>query len=163
MPPRSITLWVDADACPGVIKDILFRAAERTRLPLVLVANQLLRHPPSPYIRAVQVPHGFDVADNYIADQAQTGDLVITADIPLASAVIDRGALALNPRGELYSKENIREALDMRNFMDTLRSSGVQTGGPAAFGQADRQNFAKQLDKLLARLPRSSAPDTPPP
>lgn len=151
-PNRQAHLWVDADACPGVIKDILYRAAERTRLPLVLVANQLLRHPPSPYIRAVQVPKGFDVADNYIVDQTQAGDLVVTADIPLAAAVIDQGALALNPRGELYSQANIREALDLRNFMDGLRSAGVETGGPAAFGPADRQNFANQLDRLLARL-----------
>ncbi|MDY0011441.1 MAG: YaiI/YqxD family protein [Rhodocyclaceae bacterium] len=149
---RQTHLWVDADACPGVIKDILYRAAERTRLPLVLVANQQLRHPPSPYIRAVQVPKGFDVADNYIVGQTQAGDLVVTADIPLAAAVIDKGALALNPRGELYSQANIREALDLRNFMDGLRSAGVETGGPTAFGPADRQNFANQLDRLLTRL-----------
>ena len=154
MDPRRPHLWVDADACPGVIKDILYRAAERARLPLVLVANQLLRHPPSPWIRAVQVAKGFDVADNYIVDQVQPGDVVVTADIPLAAAVIDKHALALNPRGELYSRENIREALDMRNFMDSLRSSGVETGGPAAFNQGARQNFANQLDRLLARLPR---------
>ena len=154
MTTRQPHIWVDADACPGVVKDILYRAAERTRLPLVLVANQLLRHPPSPYIRAVQVAHGFDVADNYIAEQVEAGDLVVTADIPLAAAVIAKHALALNPRGELYTKENVREALDMRNFMDGLRSSGVQTGGPAAYSQADRQNFANQLDRLLARLPR---------
>jgi len=151
---RQPHLWVDADACPAVIKDILYRAAERTRRPLVLVANQLLRHPPSPWIRAVQVAHGFDVADNYIAEQVAAGDLVVTADIPLAAAVIARQALALNPRGELYTKENVREALDMRNFMDSLRSSGVQTGGPAVFSQADRQSFANQLDRLLARMPR---------
>lgn len=154
MESRRPHLWIDADACPGVIKDILYRAAERARLPLVLVANQLLRHPPSPWIRAVQVAKGFDVADNYIVDQVQSGDVVVTADIPLAAAVIEKHALALNPRGELYSRENIREALDMRNFMDSLRSSGVETGGPAAFNQGDRQNFANQLDRLLARLPR---------
>lgn len=151
---RQPHLWIDADACPGVIKDILYRAAERVRLPLVLVANQLLRHPPSPWIRAVQVGQGFDVADKYIAEQVQAGDLVVTADIPLAAEVIERQALAINPRGELYSRENIREALDMRNFMDGLRSAGVQTGGPAAFSQADRQAFANQLDRLLARMPR---------
>ena len=156
MTARQPHLWVDADACPGVVKDILFRAAERTRLPLVLVANQLLRHPPSPYIHAVQVAHGFDVADNYIVELVQAGDLVVTADIPLAAAVIDKHAVALKPRGELYTKENIREALDMRNFMDGLRSSGVQTGGPAAFSQGDRQNFANQLDRLLARVPRKT-------
>lgn len=144
-------IWVDADACPGVIKEILYRVAQRTRLPLTLVANQWLKTPPYPSIRAVQVPKGFDVADNYIAEQAVAGDLVITADIPLAAAAIDKGALALNPRGELYSKENIRQALDMRNFMDTLRSSGVETGGPPAFSQADRQAFANQLDRLLAK------------
>lgn len=154
MNPRQPHLWIDADACPGVVKDILFRAAERVRLPLVLVANQLLRHPPSPWIRAVQVGQGFDVADKYIAGQVQAGDLVVTADIPLAAEVIERQALAINPRGELYSRENIREALDMRNFMDSLRSAGVQTGGPAAFSQADRQAFANQLDRLLARMPR---------
>ena len=147
-------IWVDADACPGVIKDILYRAAERLQLPLVLVANQFLRTPPSPWIRAVQVPKGFDVADNHIAAQLQAGDLVITADIPLAAAVIDKAGHALNPRGEFYSRDNIREALDMRNFMDTLRSSGVETGGPPPFSQADRQAFASQLDRFLARLPR---------
>ena len=145
-------IWVDADACPGVIKEILFRAAERRQIALVLVANQLIRHPPSKWIRAVQVEKGFDVADNHIVDSANSGDLVITADIPLAAAVIDKGAHALNPRGEFYSKENIRQLLDMRNFMDTLRSSGVETGGPSAFNQGDRQNFANQLDRLLAKL-----------
>lgn len=144
-------IWVDADACPGVIKDILYRAAERLQLPLTLVANQYLRTPPSPFIKTIQVPKGFDVADNYIAAQVQANDLVITADIPLAAAVIDKAGLALNPRGEFYSRENIREALDMRNFMDTLRSSGVETGGPAAFSAADRQAFANRLDGLLAR------------
>ena len=147
-------IWVDADACPGVIKEILFRAVERKQIPLTLVANQLIRHPHSQWIRAVQVPKGFDVADNHIVDSAQAGDLVITADIPLAAAIIEKGAHALNPRGELYSPENIRQLLDMRNFMDTLRSSGVETGGPSAFGQADRQNFANQLDRLLVKARR---------
>src|SRR4030095_10534196 len=119
-------IWVDADACPGVIKEILFRAAERNQLPLVLVANVLIRHPPSLWISAVQVPKGFDVADNHIVDSVSVGDLVITADIPLAAQVIEKQAHALNPRGEFYSKENIRQVLDMRNFMDTLRSSGVE-------------------------------------
>ena len=156
-------IWVDADACPGVIKEILYRVAERTRLPVTLVANQWLKTPPYPSLRAVQVGKGFDVADNHIADQAQPGDLVITADIPLAAAVIDKGALALNPRGELYSKENIRQTLDMRNFMDVLRSSGVETGGPPAFSQADRQAFANQLDRLLAARARKrqAGPDIP--
>jgi len=144
-------IWVDADACPAVIKEILFRVAERTRLPLTLVANQWLKTPPYPSIKAVQVPKGFDVADNYIVDQATAGDLVITADIPLAAAAIAKGALALNPRGELYSRENIQQTLDMRNFMETLRNSGVETGGPPAFSQSDRQAFANQLDRLLAK------------
>ncbi len=144
-------IWVDADACPVVIKEILYRVAERTKLPLTLVANQWLKTPPYPTIRAIQVPKGFDVADNYIVDQAVAGDLVITADIPLAAGAIEKGALALNPRGELYTKENIKQTLDMRNFMETLRNSGVETGGPPAFNQADRQNFANQLDRLLAK------------
>jgi len=136
-----MTIWVDADACPAVIKEILFRAAGRTGTATVLVANQLLRVPPSPHIRAVQVPAGFDVADNHIAQQAQPGDIVVTADIPLAAQVVAKGALALNPRGELYSDATIREALALRNFMTELRDSGVQTGG-----------FGAQLDKLLQRL-----------
>ncbi|MEN9479525.1 MAG: hypothetical protein RLZZ298_920 [Pseudomonadota bacterium] len=144
-------IWVDADACPVVIKEILYRVAERTKLPLTLVANQWLKTPPYPSIRTIQVPKGFDVADNYIVDQAVAGDLVITADIPLAAGAIEKGALALNPRGELYTKENIKQTLDMRNFMETLRNSGVETGGPPAFNQADRQNFANQLDRLLAK------------
>ena len=144
-------VWVDADACPAVIKEILFRAAERVRVPLTLVANQPLRTPPSPVIRSVVVSAGFDVADNYIVQKVQPGDLVITADIPLASEVIDAGGHALNPRGEFYSPENIRQRLNMRDFMDTMRSSGVQMGGPAAFSQRDRQAFANQLDRFLAR------------
>ncbi len=144
-------IWVDADACPAVIKEILFRVAERTKLPVTLVANQWLKTPPYPSIKAIQVPKGFDVADNYIVDQAVAGDLVITADIPLAAGAIAKGALALNPRGELYSKENIQQTLDMRNFMETLRNSGVETGGPPSFSQSDRQAFANQLDRLLAK------------
>ncbi len=144
-------IWVDADACPGVIKEILYRVADRVRVPLLLVANQCLRVPPSPFIRTLQVEKGFDVADNRIVAGVAAGDLVITADIPLAAAVIDKEAHALNPRGEFYSRENIRQLLDMRNFMDTLRSSGVETGGPAAFGQSERQAFANQLDRFLAR------------
>ncbi|MBW7899955.1 MAG: YaiI/YqxD family protein [Rhodocyclaceae bacterium] len=144
-------IWVDADACPAVVKDILYRAAERTKLPLTLVANQWLKTPPHPNIRMVQVPAGFDVADRHIAERVQAGDLVVTADIPLAAAVVDKGATAINPRGERYTAENIRQALDMRNFMDSLRSGGVDTGGPPAFGHADRQAFANQLDRLLAK------------
>ena len=145
-------LWVDADACPAVIKDILFRVAERTKLPLTLVANRLLRVPPSPYIRARQVPMGFDVADRHIMDEVATGDLVITADIPLAAALIEQGAYALSPRGEFYSAENIRERLGMRDFMEGLRGAGVDIAGPAALSQADRQAFARQLERFLARL-----------
>jgi len=147
-------IWVDADACPGVIKDILYRAAERAELHLILVANQVLRTPASPWIRVVQVGRGFDVADNHIANAVESGDLVITADIPLAAGVVEKGASALNPRGELYSPENVRELLDMRNFMDTLRSTGVETGGPSPFSHADRQAFANQLDRFLARQRR---------
>ena len=143
-------IWVDADACPKVIKEILFRAADRVAVPLVLVANQPLHVPGSLYIRSVQVAQGFDVADNFIVQQAEAGDLLITADIPLADEVIAKGCLALNPRGELYTRENIRQRLNMRDFMDTLRGSGIDTGGPAAFSQADRMAFAKQLDRLLA-------------
>ena len=142
-------IWVDADACPNPVKDILFRAAERLNIMLTLVANQPIRIPPSPWIRMIQVPSGFDVADNKIAQSVQAGDLVVTADIPLAAAVIDAGAQALNPRGERYTEDNIREALTLRNFMETLRSSGVQTGGPAPLSNADRQAFARQLDLLL--------------
>lgn len=144
-------VWVDADACPAAIKDILYRAAERAGFPLVLVANKALQVPRSQWIRLVKVAQGFDVADNHIAASVKTGDLVITADIPLAAAVVEKGASALNPRGELYTHENVRALLDMRNFMDTLRSSGVNTGGPAAFSQKDRQAFANQLDRFLAR------------
>jgi len=144
-------IWVDADACPGVIKEIIFRAAERLKIPTILVANQMLRTPPSRYIRAIQVPSGFDVADRHIVDQLAAGDLVITADIPLASGVIARGAHALNPRGELYTTANIQERLTMRNFMEKLRSAGIETGGPAALGQADRQAFGNALDRFLAR------------
>lgn len=144
-------IWVDADACPVVIKEIIFRAAERLKISTILVANQMLRTPPSRYIRAIQVPSGFDVADRHIVDQLAPGDLVITADIPLAAGVIERCAHALNPRGELYTKANIQERLSMRNFMEELRSAGVETGGPAAFGQADRQAFGNALDRFLAQ------------
>lgn len=146
----SKQIWVDADACPKVIKEILFRAAERVGMPMILVANQPLDVPRSRYIRSVQVAAGFDVADNHIVQQAQAGDLVITADIPLAAEVVAKGCLALNPRGDLYTEENIRQRLSMRDFMETLRSSGVDTGGPPAFSQADRRDFANQLDRLLA-------------
>lgn len=151
-------IWVDADACPVVIKDILFRAAQRWQVPLTLVANQPLSTPPSPLIRAVQVPRGFDVADAHIVERAAPGDLVITADIPLAAEVLEKGAMALNPRGERYSPETIRERLTVRDMMEELRASGVDTGGPPSFSQADRKAFANQLDTLLARLARQAAP-----
>jgi uncharacterized protein len=144
-------IWVDADACPGVIKDILFRAAERTQIITTLVANQLLRVPPSPFIRALQVPAGFDVADSRIVQEVQPGDLVITADIPLAAQVIDKHAHALNPRGEFYTPENMRERLAMRNFMEELRGSGVDISGPSSFNHGDRQAFAAQLDRFLSK------------
>ncbi len=144
-------IWVDADACPNVIKDILFRAAARVPVSLTLVANQLLRTPPSPYIKAIQVPSGFDVADSKIVQQLQPGDLVVTADIPLAALVIEKGGHALNPRGEFYTTENIRERLAMRNFMDELRNTGVNTGGPAVLSLSDRQAFANQLDRFLTK------------
>ena len=145
-------IWVDADACPGVIKDILYRAAERLKIPTTLVANQMLRTPPSPWIRALQVPGGFDVADNEIVARAAAGDLVITADIPLAAAALEKGAHVLDPRGERYTPDNIRERLSLRSFMEDMRASGVETGGPAPFGHADRQAFANQLDRLLTQL-----------
>ena len=143
-------IWVDADACPKPIKEILFRAAIRTNMPLTLIANQTLHVPPSPLIRSVQVHQGFDVADDEIVKRLSPGDLVITADIPLAADAIAKGALVITPRGECYDRHTIQAALSMRNFMDTLRSSGVDTGGPAAFSQNDRQEFARQLDRLLA-------------
>jgi len=147
-------IWVDADACPNAIKEILFRAAERARVNLTLVANQPVRTPPSQYIKALQVPPGFDVADNKIVELTEAGDLVITADIPLAAGVIDKGGHALDPRGESYTKDNIKERLAMRKLMDELRSSGVDTGGPATFGNADRQAFANKLDRFLANSPK---------
>lgn len=147
-------IWVDADACPNVIKEVLYRAADRTATTITFVANQFLRVPPSPYLRTLQVPAGFDVADNEIVRRCQPGDLVITADIPLAAEVIEKGAAALSPRGERYSPATIRERLTMRDFMDTLRSSGVQTGGPAAMSPRDRQQFANELDSWLTQQKR---------
>ncbi len=143
-------IWVDADACPNVIKEILFRAAERSHVVLTLVANQPVRIPPSLYIKALQVPAGFDVADNKIVELTEAGDLVVTADIPLAAGVIAKGGHALDPRGETYTSDNIKERLAMRKFMDELRSSGIDTGGPATFSNADRQAFASRLDRFLA-------------
>lgn len=151
-----MAIWVDADACPNVIKEILFRAAERTQIMVTLVANQNLRVPPSRFVRAVRVPAGFDVADNEIVQKCQPGDLVVTADIPLAAEVLDKGAVALNPRGERYSEATIRERLTMRDFMETLRASGVQTGGPDSLGPRDRQLFAAELDKWLLAVKRQT-------
>jgi len=147
-------IWIDADACPAVIKDILYRAAERVPCPLVLVANKPLRIPPSPYIRSLQVAGGFDVADRRIVELVERGDLVVTADIPLAAAVIEKGGHALNPRGELYTRDNIGERLTLRNFMGELRNAGVRTGGPSALSHGDRQAFANQLDRFLTRQAR---------
>lgn len=144
-------IWVDADACPVVIKEILYRAAERMRVSLTLVANQALRTPPSAFIKTIQVGAGFDVADNLIVQQLQPGDLVITADIPLAAEAIAKGGHALNPRGEFYTPDTIKKRLSLRNFMDELRGSGVQTGGPAMLSQRDRQAFANRLDQFLSR------------
>lgn len=147
-------IWVDADACPQVIKEILYRAAERVRVPMTLVANRPLRTPRSPHIRTLQVPAGLDVADNRIVEQVEAGDLVVTADIPLAAAVIERGAHALDPRGELYTESNVRERLAVRDFMDELRGSGVVTGGPSEFGPGNRKAFADALDRLLSQVRR---------
>ena len=144
-------IWVDADACPVAIKDILYRAAERTGLQLTLVANQRMQVPKSRHIRAIQVLPGFDVADNEIVKRLSAGDLVITSDIPLAAEVIEKGGRALSPRGELYTVNNIRARLNMRDFMESLRSSGVDTGGPPALSHSDRKSFADHLDKLLVR------------
>jgi uncharacterized protein YaiI (UPF0178 family) len=143
-------IWVDADACPKVIRDILFRAATRTGVMLTLVANQFMPTPPARHIRSLRVAPGFDVADNEIVRRVAAGDLVITADIPLAAEVIAKGAQALNPRGELYTRENIGARLNMRDFMDNLRGSGINTGGPPPLNQTDRQAFANNLDRLLA-------------
>lgn len=149
--PRVSQIWVDADACPGVMRDILFRAAERAQVHVTLVANQWLRTPPSRFVRALQVESGLDVADSAIVARVAPGDLVITQDIPLAALVLGKGAVALNPRGELYTADNMAERLSMRNFMDELRGAGVQTGGPAPLHARDRQAFANQLDRWLAR------------
>lgn len=148
-------IWVDADACPAAVKEILFRAAERKQLMTTLVANQLIRVPGSRFIRSVQVPAGFDVADAEIVRLLSKGDLVVTADIPLAQLVLEKGGFALNPRGEFYTPDNIAQHLTMRAFMEELRSGGVATGGPAPYGQSDRQNFANQLDRHLARYARA--------
>jgi uncharacterized protein YaiI (UPF0178 family) len=158
-----VQIWVDADACPGVIKDILFRAADRARVKITLVANQPVRRAVSPYIDFVQVPAGLNVADARIVEMMEAGDLVITADVPLAASVIEKGGTALDPRGTLYTSENVRERLSVRNFLDELRGSGVNTGGPPSLGQRERQLFANQLDRWLAKVPRAPAPPGDPP
>jgi len=147
----NMRIWVDADACPAVIKEILFRAAERKQIQVTFVANHQIRIPPSRFIQFMQVPTGFDVADNEIVKRVGTDDLVITGDIPLASEVIEKGAAALNPRGEMYTTENIKARLNMRDFMETMRVSGIDTGGPPPLSQKDRQNFANHLDRLLTK------------
>lgn len=144
-------IWVDADATPKVVKEILFRAADREKITINFVANQALYLPKSPYLKSLQVASGFDVADNEIVERVEAGDLVITADIPLASDVIDKGANVIDPRGEVYTTENIKGRLNMRDFLDSMRSSGVQTGGPTAYSQSDKQNFANQLDRHIRR------------
>jgi uncharacterized protein YaiI (UPF0178 family) len=147
----TVSIWVDADACPRVIRDILFRAAGRVEIPLTLVANHALPVPPSPLINAVQVEQGFDVADNFIVQQVHENDLVITSDIPLAAEVIDKGALVITSRGERYTRNNIRQRLNMRDFMETMRSSMEIGGGPPALGPRDKQAFANALDSYLAK------------
>ncbi len=149
-------IWVDADACPVVIKEILFKVAERTHVEMTLVANQHIRIPPSKYIKFFQVSSGFDVADSEIVKRVKSADLVITSDIPLAAEVIEKGGKALSFRGELYTVENIKSLLNMRDFMDTLRSSGINTGGPPALSQSDRKLFADNLDKLLNKYARKA-------
>jgi len=146
-----MAIYVDADACPVAIREILIRAAERTKTSLIFISNHPLNLPTLPHIQALQVPKGFDIADNEIAQRVESGELVITSDIPLASDVIDKGALALSPRGELFTKDNIKSRLNMRDFMETMRSSGIQSGGPPPFGAAEKQKFAKHLDKWLAK------------
>jgi uncharacterized protein YaiI (UPF0178 family) len=148
-------IWVDADACPVVIKEILYRAAERTGVQMTLVANQPLSTPNSEFINTLQVARGFDVADDEIVKRLSAGDLVITSDIPLAAEVIDKGGHALSPRGELHTTENIRARLNMRDFLDTMRASGVDTGGPPAMSQRDRQDFANNLDRFLTKHART--------
>ena len=147
----EMKIWVDADACPGVIKDILFRASMRTGVRLTLIANQRINIPQSPHIKMIQVSAGFDVADNEIVKRMAPGDLVITSDIPLAAEALEKQGFVLSPRGERFTRENIGARLTMRDFLDSMRSSGVDTGGPAAFSQSDRKAFADQLDKLLSK------------
>lgn len=145
-------IWIDADACPKAVKEVVYKASFRLKIPVVLVANQYLSLPPSPFVSAIQVEKGDDVADFYIVENLDTIDLVITADIPLADLVVKKGAVAINPRGELYTEENISERLSMRDFMKSLRDEGVNTGGPSAFGDKDRENFTNSLNRLLTKM-----------
>lgn len=149
-------IWVDADACPVVIKQILFKAAERTKTRITFIANQYIKTPPSKFVRSIRVSSGFDVADKEIVNRVKKGDLVITGDIPLADEVLTKGAEALSPRGELFTKHNIKSKLNIRDFMDTLRGSGVQTGGPSSFSQSDRKAFADHLDRWLQNKQRNA-------
>lgn len=161
----SERIWVDADACPRVIKDMLYRVADRVRVEVVLVANQSLSTPRSKYIRSLQVAGGYDEADKLIVERARPGDLVVTADIPLAAELVEKEVSVLTPRGERYTRENVRQKLNMRDFMETMRASGVETGGPPPLSQADRKAFADQLDRLVARWgrPREPGPQDPGP
>ncbi len=152
-----MNIWIDADACPGVIKEILFRAAERVGVQTTLIANHALRIPPSRYISFLQVTTGFDIADNEIVKRLAEGDLVITGDIPLAAEVIENGGHALSPRGELFTADNIKPRLNMRDFLDTMRSSGMNTGGPPPLNKTDRQAFANHLDRLLTKYATNSS------
>ena len=145
----EMKVWIDADACPRAVKDVVFRASERLKLPVCLVADRLVGRPPSPLVSTVRVPKGMDQADKYIADKVNANDIVITADIPLAAAVVEKGAVAINPRGEQYDRETVRERLSVRDFMAQLRETGVETGGPPPFGPKDKQRFAATFDRLL--------------
>jgi uncharacterized protein YaiI (UPF0178 family) len=151
-----LTVFVDADACPGVVRDILFRAAQKRQIPLLLIANQAINIPPSPWISRFQVSAGFDKADDEIVERVSAGDVVITQDIPLAAEVLEKGGHVLTPRGERYTTQNIRQRLQMRDFMETMRSSGQHTGGPPPLNHADRKAFADALDRLLTQLTRGS-------
>jgi uncharacterized protein YaiI (UPF0178 family) len=151
---KTMKIWVDADACPVAVKEIIFRAADRTGIETTLVANQYIRTPPSKYIKLLQVPRGFDEADDEIVRRVEAGNLVITSDIPLAAQLVDKGAQVLSPRGELFSAENIKALHTMRDFMDTMRASGIDTGGPPAYSQADRKTFASQFDRIIAKFPK---------
>ena len=147
----KIKIWVDADTCPKPVKDILFRLAERKEIMVTFVANQRLRLVESPFIQLIQVGYGVNIADDEIVNKCEDGDLIITADIPLAARIVAKGAQALDPRGKIYDKSNIGQLLDMRNFMDEFRGSGVETGGPPSFGQKERFKFANELDRFIAQ------------